>query len=260
MAEKTATVGVTAGASAAAPEPTPEKHAGEQKPEEAAGDGTSGVQIAAQAAAPAEAVKAGAKPLSASDRAEVVRQAADGVGAMPLAAKPGAAERMSVQLHPKDWGSLQISVSVAPSQNAGAAKTVTAHIVAETPQVKAALQSGTGALHQALRASGLHLEHLTVSVKTPDSKAPEVKPAASSAAAGSSSGQSQSEQSRQSYSPPGAGFGGFGANHFGAGGSQDSRQGQPPASPPDAPDAAPDDAPAGSSPLRPAAGRIDTRA
>ena len=136
---------------------------------------------------------------------------------------------------------------------------VTAHIVAETPQVKAALQSGTGALHQALRASGLHLEHLTVSVKAPEDKTIEVKPAGQSASAGQSSGQSQSDQPRQGYGQPGAGPGGFGASHFGAGGSQDSRQGQPPVSLPDAPDAEPDDDLIQAAPLRPA-GRIDTRA
>lgn len=233
----------------------PEKHA-EEQPSETADSGTnSSLQIAFQAAAPAGTAKAEAKPLSAGERAEVVRQAAEAVTKAPLPAKPGASEQMTVQLHPKDWGSLQVSVSVAPSQNAGAAKTVTAHIVAETPQVKAALQSGTGALHQALRASGLHLEHLTVSVKAPEGRMIEVKPAAPSASAGQSSGQSQSDKSGQSFGQPGAGPGGFGT-----GGSQSNRQGQPQASLPAMTDAEPDDVPAKTSPLRPASGRVDTRA
>ena len=262
-AGQTAAISAKTGIPAAAPEPIPKKYAEEQKPSDTADNGTNSVQIAAQAIAPAETAKAEIKPLSAQDRAEVVRQAADGVAAMPLTAKPGAPEQMSVQLHPKDWGSLQVSVSVTPSQNAGAAKTVTAHIVAETPQVKAALQSGTGALHQALRASGLHLEHLTVSVKAPEDKTVEVKPAAQSASAGLSSGQRQADQSAQSYGQPaGAGNGtdGFG-NGFGTGGSQNNRQGQPPPGAlPDAPDAEPDTASAASPPTRPATGRIDTRA
>ncbi len=250
---------------AAGQQPAPEKHTEAQKPVPTTGDGTNRVPTFSPAApaetAKAETVKAEAKPLSAGERAEVVRQAAEVVQGMPLPAKPGAPEQMSVQLHPKDWGSLQVSVTVAPSQAAGAAKTVTAHIVAETPQVKAALQSGTGALHQALRASGLHLDHLTVSVKAPE-KAVEVKPAAQSASAEFSSGQRQSdplEQSR-SFGQPGTDTGGFGANPFGAGGSQNNRQGQhSPAFLPAAPDLEQDEE-ITYAPLRPASGRIDTRA
>lgn len=254
---------VKAGVPAAAPGPTPEKHAGEQ-PSGTAG-GTNTVPAFSQAAALDGTAKADIKPLSASDRAEVVRQTAEGIGAMPLPAKSGASEQMSVQLHPKDWGSLQVSVTVAPGQNAGAVKTVIAHIVAETPQVKAALQSQTGALHQALRASGLHLEHLTVSVKAPESKAvevkaievkaPEVKPAAQSASAGLSSRQNQADQSEQAHSfgQPGTNAGGFGM-----GSSQNNRQGQPPVLT-SAPDPEEDDL-VTATPLRPVSGRIDTRA
>lgn len=251
------TVSVQADVPAAAPNVQAlEKHAEEQKPSETDDSSTNSLQIAAQATAPADTAKAEAKPLSAGERAEVVRQAAEAVTKMPLPAKPGGPEQMSVQLHPKDWGSLQVSVSVAPSQNAGAAKTVTAHIVAETPQVKAALQSGTGALHQALRASGLHLEHLTVSVKAPEVKAIDIKPAAQSASAGQSSGQSQSDTSGQSYGQPGAGPGGFGM-----GGSQNSREGQPPPAPlASAPEPEAEDDFFPATPLRPAPGRIDTRA
>ncbi len=253
-----------AGAPAAALEPIPEKHV-EEQPSLTADSGMNNAPLLPQTAASDQTVKAEAKPLSAGDRAEVVRQAADGVRAMPVAVKPGAPEQISVQLHPKDWGSLQVSVSVAPSQNAGAAKTVTAHIVAETPQIKAALQSGTGALHQALRASGLHLEHLTVSVKTADVKAPEIKtlevtPAGQSASAGVTSGQSRSGTSGTGYEQPasaGSGTNGFGSG-FGTGGSQSNRQGQPPFIRP-SPEPEGDDAPAAST-LRPAAGRIDTHA
>ena len=253
-----------AGVPAAAPEPMPEKHPAAQKPSETAESGTNSGLPAPPMGSPADVIKTRAMPLTAGERAEVVRQAADGVGAAALPAKPGAVQQMSVQLHPKDWGSLQVSVTVAPSQEAGTAKTVTAHIVAETPQVKAALQSQTGALHQALRASGLHLEHLTVSVKTAEAGTPEVKPAAQSASAGFSSGHGQSDNSGQSYGQPNAGSGteGFGngfANGFGAGGSPNNRQGQPQAFIPAMTDAEPDDAPAASL-IRLAAGRIDTHA
>ena len=149
-----------------------EKHAPEHDKatlDTATDDGKSALPLTLPATV-TDAAKPGAKPLSVGERAEVIKQAADGVGTMPLPAKPGETEQMSLQLHPKDWGRLEVSVTVVPGTEAGAAKTVSAHIVAETPQVKAALQSGTGALHDALRTSGLHLEHLTVSVKEPDLK------------------------------------------------------------------------------------------
>ena len=180
----------------------------------------------------AQGASLGGKPLSAADHAALVHQVADGVGAMPLPAKPGGVQQMSLQLHPKDWGSLQVSVSVTPGQEPGAAKVVTAHFVAETPQVKAALQSQTGALHQALRASGLSLEHLTVSVK-PASET--VRPAAQSVSSGFSGGQGQqSIGTSQAHSPQTTSSGQSPGTQFGtsAGSSQSGRQGQPPASTP----------------------------
>ena len=112
-----------------------------------------------------EAARTEAKPLSAADRAEVIRQAADGVGALPLPAKAGTSEQMTLQLHPKEWGQLQVSVTVAPGPTAGAAQTVTAHIVAQNPQVKAALENQSGDLRQALREAGLHLDKISVTVQ-----------------------------------------------------------------------------------------------
>ena len=242
---------------------TSEKH-GEAQADPVPLDGTlAGTQTAATAA-PTES-----KPLSAADRTEMVRQVAEGVGAMPLPARPGAAQQMSLQLHPKDWGSLQVSVTVMPGTDAGSAKTVTAHIVAETPQVKAALESQTGALTQSLRASGLHLNHVTVSVKPPDAKMPEVKAASQSASAGMSSGQGNTGSQPDMARPPGANtahsqaqagpsssFASF------AGSSQNGRQGQPPASMAASVITEPemDEPPRENLPLGPARSRIDTRA
>ena len=144
-----------------------EKHAAEHEVATATNDGKSALLFTLPVT---DTAKADAKPLTAGERAEVIKQAADGVGVMPLLAKPGATEQMSLQLHPKDWGRLEVSVAIVSGHEDGAAKTVTAHIVAETLQVKAALQSGAGALHEALRASGLHLEHLIVSVKLPEAQ------------------------------------------------------------------------------------------
>ena len=197
------------------------------------------------------------KPLSLADHAAMVRQVADGVGTMPLPAKPGAVQQMSLQLHPKDWGSLQVSVSVTAGPDP-AAKTVTAHIVAETPQVKAALQSQMPALHQALRASGLNLEHLTVSVK-PASET--VKAASQSESGGfpSEQGQAGAGGSQPQTGQP-SGASAFGSMASG-GGSQDGRQGQTPpapasiAAPPE-----PDEIVIERLPIRPILSRIDTLA
>ncbi len=252
---QTLTVTAKTAVPAAAPEPMliPEKHTPEPDALVTADSSKSSPLFTLPAAT--DTAKIEIKPLSAADRTEIVRQTADRVGAMRLP-EPGAAQQMSVQLHPKDWGRLQVSVTLTPSRDAGATRTVTAHIVAETPQVKAALQSGTNALHQALRASGLHLEHLTVSVKMP-----EVKPAAQSASADLSSGQGQSEKPGQpdgGFGQPNSSTSGFGTNGFGMGGSQNGRQSQPPVPMPAEPDA--DETPAASMPLRLSPGRIDTRA
>jgi len=208
----------------------------------------------------------GSRPLSAADQAKIVHQVAEGVGAMPLPTRPGGVQQMSLQLHPKDWGSLQVSVSVTAGPQTGSAKTVTAHIVAETPQVKAALQSQTGALHQALRASGLNLSHLTVSVKPPevkplDAKLPEIKPAGQSASAGLSSGQGQSTNSGQTNSGQSGTPAQSADTQLGtsAGGSQHGRQEQPPPAAAQA-EPEPEEAPVARLPIRPASGRIDTRA
>ena len=124
-------------------------------------------------AVPAQAATAAteAKPLSAADRAEIIRQVADGVGTMPQPAKGETAQQMTLQLHPKDWGQLQISVKIVPGTDPGAAQTVTAHIVAETPQVKAALDNHSGDLRQALREAGLHLDKISVTVQSTEAGA-----------------------------------------------------------------------------------------
>ena len=238
--------------------PLVEKHAPEHETPPVTDDGSRNSQFTlpatvTDAANVANSAQADAKPLSARERAEVIKQAAGGVGAMPLPAKLGATEQMSVQLHPKDWGRLEVSVTVVPSQESGAAKTVTAHIVAETPLVKAALQSGTGALHEALRASGLHLEHLTVSVKLPESSVPDMKPAVQSAPAGpgSSSGPG-SNANPGTHSSPGSGFG--------TGQWQNNRQPPPVYAVPVLNEPEIEDVPLAKPALRALFGRVDTHA
>ena len=161
-------------------------------------------------------------PLTRADRAEMVRQAAEAVSAMPLPTKPGDAQQMTLNLHPKDWGKLQISVQIsaqdAPQPTTGqlasgtegarreAARTVVAHIVADSPQVKAALENGGSELRRALHQSGLHLERMTITVQSAD-------PAAQSGTA-AGSGQ-QGRDFEQSHFEQSSGFGNQFGNHFG---------------------------------------------
>ena len=106
--------------------------------------------------------------ITVAGRAEIVKQAAEGVKAIGLPTRPETPEQITIHLHPKDWGKLHVTVTLAPqtlAEAAGERKMVTAHVIAESPQVKAALESSTGELHHALRAAGMHLEKLTVSVQ-----------------------------------------------------------------------------------------------
>ncbi len=165
---------------------------GKRSERSTASDADNNVTAISVAAAPTkvETAKTDAKPLTPADRAEIIKQVADGVGAMRLPARPGASEQMTLQLHPRDWGQLQVSVKITPGVQTNAAQTVTAHIVAETPQVKAALESNSGDLRSALRASGLHLDRITVTVQS----------AGASAQAGTASGGSHHEMSGGAFS------------------------------------------------------------
>ena len=173
-----------------------------------------------------EAGRTEAKPLTAAERAEMVRQVADGVGAMRLTAQPGKADQMTLQLHPKDWGQLQISVIVTPGSQSGAGQAVTAHIVTANPQVKAALENQGGDLRQALREAGLTLDKITVTVQS----------AAANAQAGTASGGHHGMNDGGYSKPPDQGTGMSGDTNAGApsfaafaGHSQGGRQGgQPP--------------------------------
>ena len=196
----------------------------------------------------AETTLAKAAPLTAAERAEVVKQAAEGVGVMPLPSKPGATEQMTLQLHPKDWGQLQVSVTLAPGQSSSAVQTVTAHIVATSPQVKAALESGSGDLRHSLRDAGLHLDKMTITVQsagttvqgagTTDQTSAALKSAHSGADPGTSGGAfSQAGPDQRAPDPAmtrmsansnsadvGSGTGSFAAS---AGNPQGGRQGNP---------------------------------
>lgn len=136
---------------------------------------------------PTQAEASKTAPLTRAERTEMVRQVADGAGGMYVPTRPGQPAQMTLQLHPHDWGRLQVSVQITPAAHPAEAQTVTAHLVAETPQIKAALEGHTQELRHALREAGLHLDRVSVTVQ--------------SAAAGTQAGMSGGRQ-------PGADSGG----------------------------------------------------
>ena len=204
---------------------------------EPGGDDAAATVLTGQAAPTGmETARTEAKPLTPADRAEMVRQIADGVGAMRLPTQPGKADQMTLQLHPKDWGQVQISVKITPGSQPGAVQTVTAHIIAETPQVKAALESQSGDLRQALRKAGLNLDKMTVTVQNKMNVT--VQSAAAGAHAGTASGGHQGmndggfskppDQQTGMSNDPSSGMPSFAAF---AGHSQGGRQGGQPSAP-----------------------------
>ena len=165
----------------------------------------------------------GLPPLSHAERAQIVKQTAEAVGAIRPPARPETPQQMTIQLHPKDWGKLQVSVTLAPSVQREAApgqKAVTAHVIAETPQIKAALESQSGALRHALQSSGMHLDRLTVSVQS----ASHAEPTAASSG-GSQPQTNLGSGSNGNGQPGGSAFASF------AGNSPGGRQEQSPSYP-----------------------------
>lgn len=248
----------------------------ERRAESAGGD--TPVFLPTAAPAQIDAARTEAKPLTATDRAEIIRQVADGVSAMPLPAKPGASEQMTLQLHPKDWGQLQVSVKITPGSHPSALQAVTAHIVAETPQVKAALENHSGDLRQALREAGLNLDRISVTVQSTDASAQagtatsgghhEAHGGAGQGTGGGAFGETTPQKTGMSsetrmWSETGmSGAMGNGMPSFAAsGGSHGGRQGgePPPAYAAAYAPAETEDAPR-EAPRRPASGQIDIRA
>lgn len=161
---------------------------------------------------------ASAKPLDNSQASDMARQIAENVSAIKPQVLAAGQGQMTVQLHPKEWGDLRVTISLAPSQSIDGVKqtTVAAHIVASSPAVKDALDDHASDLNQALRDIGLHLDRLTVAVQATG--------AASQSGAAASDGQAASGQSNAGQSPApqpqawhsGAGFSGGSMASFAA--------------------------------------------
>lgn len=149
------------------------------------------------------------QPLTGAERAQIVRQVADGVGAVKPQVLANGQGQMTLQLHPKEWGDLRVTVQLAPAPAIDGVKqtTVVAHVVASSPVVKAALEKHSGDLNQALRETGLRLERLTVTVQASS--------AAGQSGAATGDGRSFGQRSQEQWqgAPPqtGNGNGGLGS-------------------------------------------------
>lgn len=213
----------------------------------------------------AKATAAPATPVAPADRAALMQQAGDSVQALHAQALGHGRGQMTLQLHPQDWGKLQVSVSMTPDTKGNGGTLVTAHVVADSAAVKQALETGGADLRRTLREAGLHLERFTVTVRPAEAGSE-----AQSLGGGFGGNSRQHErQDAQSQSAPGSQASaastaaGNGGNTFGAGGGEtgtrnpEHRQtalaGTAFAAEHDEPDA-----PALA--LSPAAGRLDTRA
>lgn len=102
--------------------------------------------------------------LTAADRAQVLNQITEGARALQSRPASGAAREMTLQLHPHEWGQIRLSIRMMPGTGGEAGTSVVAQVVADNPAVKAALETNSADLRQALHEAGLKLERLAVTV------------------------------------------------------------------------------------------------
>lgn len=180
----------------------------------------------------APAVPQTATTLTSADRAQVMRQVSEGAREMRLRPAAGGAHEMNLQLHPHDWGQITLSVRMTPETgpDGTAGTTVVAHIVADNPVVKAALETHTGELRHALHEAGLRLDRLSVTVQAPaEGRQPDMRGQGeqrfgqdTGAWAGQMPTQTSTETSAPGQTGNSSGFGGAFSSAFGdsRGGSQ----------------------------------------
>ena len=108
-------------------------------------------------------------PMPPAARTLMLGQIEHSITTMTVQAGGRGPQQVTLQLHPKDWGQLNVSVTLTPQTGAdGKVSTqVIAHVVAEHPAVKAALEMGREDLRHSLREAGLSLDRLTVTVQAP---------------------------------------------------------------------------------------------
>ena len=148
---------------------------------------------------------------------------------------------INLQLHPHDWGQIKLSVRMTPTVGADgtAGTSVIAHVVADNPTVKAALETHTAELRRTLHDAGLKLDRLSVSVQAPDAgsqsgaASQEQRPFAQDSSAWAGQGASTPNADGGNAGQPGgsAGFGGAFSSSLadGSGGQTPGRPAQPPA-------------------------------
>ncbi|BDI32773.1 hypothetical protein CCAX7_48240 [Capsulimonas corticalis] len=207
-------------------------------------------------------------PMPAQDRAAMITKVVDKIGEMKLDAQGKGGDKVTLQLHPQDWGQLNLTVTMTPKVDASGQTTtmVTAHVAAENPVVKQALESHLNDLRRSLNEQGLKLDTLTVTVDT-------VSAASASAQSGGSglmsghhpSNDGSQTQTSQSQAQSGGfdgsnqgqrAFADFGAGQFGGG--QRGQQSQQPSW--TAHDADLDTVPTVAAIRSNASGRVDVRA
>lgn len=219
------------------------------------------------APAPAEGAKPAAAPLAPqtpADRAALMQQAADSVRALHTQVLGHGRGQMTLQLHPQDWGKLQVSVSMTPAGTAGGGTTVVAHVVADSTAVKQALESGGADLHRTLREAGLHLERLTITIR-PGGASTEAQGMGAQAGGGRNpspdpqASATPGSRSDANMGMPGAGGQALSGGGGGQAGSRSPERGQAMRLAPRAPDDHQGDARI-AAPAMHAAGRLDTRA
>lgn len=171
----------------------------------------------------AKAAAAPAAPVAPADRAALMQQAGESVQALHAQVLGHGRGQMTLQLHPQDWGKLQVSVTMTPDTTGNGGTRVTAHLVADSASVKQALETGGLDLRRALREAGLHLDQMTVTVRPPAASSE------SQSMGGSFSGDPRrnASQDAQSWAAPG-GLGnntaGGGQPTFGGGGANTGTQ------------------------------------
>ena len=166
----------------------------------------------------------------------MLRQVSDHVQTLVAQASSGS-RQVVIHLHPQDWGQVRVSVTMTPTTQANGqtATQVVAHVVADQPAVKTALETHQADLRQSLQSAGLNLDRLTVTVR-PDA----------GAQAGLGQGRSHDSQSGWQGTAPGqtsatgasggaatggGGYSSFAAFGQGGQGSQGRPQPQPAAVP-----------------------------
>jgi flagellar hook-length control protein FliK len=111
-----------------------------------------------------------ASPMPPADRTQMLHQVSEALQTMTVRAVGNGQQQVTVQLHPKDWGQVNVSVTMTPTTQADGSTTtqVIAHITADQPAVKAALETHQLDLRQSLKDAGLNLDRMTVTVRPPD--------------------------------------------------------------------------------------------